>query len=151
LPIRVLALLSLLLAPFQGSAPHQAPPADPASADRAAISKLLANQQAAWNAGDVAAFMQGYWRSPDLTFAGSTGLSKGWEAVFSRYQQKYPDKAAMGALEFNLLEIRLLDHNAALVIGKWHLTRTSGDIGGIFSLVFQRFPEGWRIVHDHTS
>lgn len=119
--------------------------------DRTAITKILLEQQAAWNRGDVTTFMRGYWNSPELTFAGSSGISRGWEAVQTRYKQVYPDQTAMGQLDFSNFEFRFLGTDAALVLGQWHLRRTSGDIGGVFSLVFQRRPEGWRIVHDHTS
>jgi len=122
-----------------------------AEADRAAITSILMEQQTAWNRGDVSAFMRGYWNSPELTFAGSRGIARGWEAVQARYKRVYPDKAAMGQLDFSNFEFRFLGTDAALVLGQWHLHRSSGDIGGVFSLVFQRQPEGWRIVHDHTS
>ncbi len=122
-----------------------------AEPDRAAITNILMEQQTAWNRGDVNAFMRGYWNSPELTFAGTSGISRGWEAVQARYKQVYPDQAAMGQLDFSNFEFRFLGNDAALVLGQWHLHRTSGDAGGVFSLVFQRQPEGWRIVHDHTS
>jgi ketosteroid isomerase-like protein len=122
-----------------------------ANVDRAAITKILMEQQAAWNRGDVSSFMRGYWNSPELTFAGSSGIERGWDAVQARYKRVYPDQAAMGQLDFSDFEFRFLGTNAALVLGHWHLQRSAGDIGGVFSLVFQRQPEGWRIVHDHTS
>jgi len=122
-----------------------------AEADRIAITSILLEQQNAWNLGDVSAFMRGYWNSPELTFAGSSGIERGWEAVQARYKRVYPDQAAMGQLDFSDFEFRFLGADAALVLGRWHLRRSSGDIGGVFSLVFQRQPEGWRIVHDHTS
>ena len=65
--------------------------------------------------------------------------------------ESYPDKQTMGELDFSGLEIRPLGPTAALVLGQWHLKRQAGDVGGVFSLVFQRFPDGWRIIHDHTS
>jgi ketosteroid isomerase-like protein len=120
-------------------------------ADRAAITSLLTGQQAAWNRADVKAFMQGYWNSPELTFAGSNGITRGWEPVLARYEKQYPDQAAMGRLDFSELEMRSLGPDAALVLGRWHLTRQAGNLGGVYSLVFERFAEGWRIVHDHTS
>ena len=119
--------------------------------DRAAITKILDEQQIAWNNGDVIGFMKGYWNSPELTFAGSGGIARGWESVLARYKREYPDQAAMGQVNFSNVEVRFLGPDAALVLGQWHLRRSSGDIGGVFSLVFQRLPEGWRIVHDHTS
>jgi len=119
--------------------------------DEQSAKALLLQQQADWNRGDVTAFMQGYWDSPQLTFASSTNFTRGWKPVLERYQHSYPDKAAMGHLDFSDLEIRSLGNDAALVLGRWHITKDSGASGGIFTLVLQHFPEGWRIVHDHTN
>ncbi len=118
---------------------------------KAAVEAVMTAQQEAWNRGDIPAFLEGYWRSPELTFSGSNGLTKGWESVLARYQSTYADREAMGKLQFSGLEFRPLGPDAALLLGKWQLERKGGDIGGVFSLVWQRFPEGWRIVHDHTS
>jgi ketosteroid isomerase-like protein len=112
---------------------------------------VLKNQQFSWNNGDVDAFLEGYWHSPELTFSGTSGIARGWDAVRARYKKSYADRAIMGQLEFSDLQFRFLGPDAALVLGHWHLTRAKGDIGGVFSLVWQRFPEGWRIIHDHTS
>ncbi|MGA2095340.1 MAG: nuclear transport factor 2 family protein [Candidatus Acidiferrum sp.] len=119
--------------------------------DRTAITRVLNAQQAAWNLGDVNAFLEGYWHSPDLTFSGSSGVARGWDGVLARYKKNYPDRAAMGHLDFSELEFHWLGPDAALVLGHWHLKRDNGDIGGVFSLVWQRFPDGWKIIHDHTS
>jgi uncharacterized protein (TIGR02246 family) len=116
-----------------------------------AIRAVLTAQQSAWNRGDVETFMKGYWNSPDLTFAGSSGVTRGWETVMERYRRNYPDVAAMGHLDFSQVEIHVLGNDAALVLGRWHLKRANDEPGGFFTLVFQRFPEGWRIIHDHTS
>jgi ketosteroid isomerase-like protein len=119
--------------------------------DRAAILAVLTAQQSDWNKGDIRGFMTGYWNSSELTFAGTRGFTRGWQPVMARYEKTYADKAAMGTLDFSELEIRPLGQDAALVLGKWHLQRQAGDVGGIFTLVFRRFPEGWRIIHDHTT
>lgn len=122
--------------------------------DRATITQLLTTQQDNWNKGDIDAFMDAYWHSPDLTFSGIGGIRRGFEAVRERYKKGYPDRSAMGQLEFSELEFHFIGNDGALVLGHWHLTREKsggGDIGGVFSLVWQRFPEGWRIIHDHTS
>lgn len=118
---------------------------------RRAITAILDDQQSAWNRGDVDAFMKGYWNSPDLTFAGTSGITRGWSSVSARYRKNYADRAAMGQLDFSAREFHALGNDAALVLGRWHLKRSSGDVGGVFTLVFQRVPEGWRIIHDHTS
>lgn len=123
----------------------------PQDTDRTAILAVLTTQQNDWNKGDIPGFMAGYWNSTELTFAGTRGFTRGWQPVMERYTKSYADKAAMGTLDFKELEIRSLGPDAAMVLGKWHLQRQAGDVGGIFTLVFQRFPEGWRIVHDHTT
>ena len=120
-------------------------------ADRRAIQAVLSAQQAAWNRGDVDSFLVGYWHSPELTFSGSSGVTRGWDGVMARYKKTYPDKAAMGQLDFSESEFRFLGPDAALVLGRWHLKREKDELGGVFSLVWQRFPDGWKIIHDHTS
>jgi len=130
---------------------RQTKAAETREADKAAITAVLDAQQAAWNRADVDTFLVGYWHSPELTFSGSNGVSRGWDGVMARYKKNYPDRAAMGQLDFSELEFRFLGPDAALVLGRWHLKRDKGDIGGVFSLVWQRFPVGWKIVHDHTS
>jgi L-asparaginase / beta-aspartyl-peptidase len=129
-----------------------ATPADERKADREAIHAVLSAQQAAWNRGDVDAFLVGYWRSPELTFSGSSGVARGWEGVLARYKKSYPDKQTMGQLDFSELEFRFLGPDAALVLGRWHLKREKEeDVGGVFTLVWERFTDGWKIIHDHTS
>jgi len=130
---------------------RQTKTAEAREADKAAIMAVLNAQQAAWNRADVDTFLVGYWHSPELTFSGSNGVSRGWDGVMARYKKNYPDQAAMGHLDFSELEFRFLGSDAALVLGRWHLERDKGDVGGVFSLVWQRFPDGWKIIHDHTS
>ncbi len=139
-------------------ATHGQPPAqasDGRAADRQAIGAVLRAQQSAGNRPDFDAFLEGYWHSPELTFSGSSGVARGWDGVLARYKKNYPDSAAMGQLDFSELEFRFLGPDAALVLGRWHLKRwedyVTAETGGVFSLVWQRFPEGWKIIHDHTS
>ncbi len=150
LPRILLITIGLILAPalVRGQSA-----ADAHAKDRSAIIQLITNQQDAWNKGDVDAFMTAYWKSPDLTFSGASGTQRGYDAVYARYKKSYPDRATMGHLDFSELEFHFTGDDGVLVLGRWHLTREKdkGDIGGVFSLVWQRFPEGWRIIHDHTS
>ena len=126
-------------------------PASVAATPQAEIRALLDKQVAAWNRGDLDTFMETYWNSPKTVFAGSSGVFKGWQAVLGRYKRTYPDRAAMGHTTFSSLEITQLAPDAALVIGHWHLKRAGGNLGGVFTLVLRKFPEGWRIILDHTS
>jgi beta-aspartyl-peptidase (threonine type) len=150
---RITAFIVIFMALFAVDlrAPKLSAASDEHETDRAAITKIIETQQNNWNQGNVDAFLEGYWRSPDLTFSGSGGIARGWDGVLVRYKKNYPDRASMGRLDFSDLEFRFLGSDGALVLGRWHLARARGDVGGVFSLVWQRFPEGWRIIHDHTS
>lgn len=126
--------------------------AEPHAAGRRAIEQLLRDQQKAWNDGNIEKFLAGYWHSPELTFSGSGGVERGWDGVLARYKRRYATREEMGRLDFSGLEFRFLADDAALVLGRWHLSRPAkGDAGGVFTLVIERFPEGWKIIHDHTS
>jgi ketosteroid isomerase-like protein len=149
--ITALVVIFMALLAVAARVPKLSAASEERESDRAAIKKILEAQQNNWNQGNVNDFLEGYWRSPDLTFSGSGGIARGWDGVLARYKKNYPDRASMGQLDFSGLEFRFLGNDAALVLGHWHLARERGDIGGVFSLVWQRFPEGWRIIHDHTS
>jgi ketosteroid isomerase-like protein len=149
--IRLILLSLVLVMGATDGDPGFAAGAENREPDRLAIMEVLKNQQVSWNRGDVDAFLEGYWHSPELTFSGASGIARGWDAVRARYRKNYADRDSMGQLEFSALEFHFLGPDAAMVLGHWHLTRTKGDVGGVFTLVWQRFPEGWRILHDHTS
>jgi len=117
----------------------------------AAIRAVLDAQVTAWNQGNIDAFMDGYKKSESTAFVNSSGILRGWQAVLDRYHKSYPNRQAMGTLTFSNLEITVLAPAAALVIGHWQLQRELGKPGGVFTLVFRKFPEGWRIINDHTS
>jgi len=120
--------------------------------DRAAIAAVLDAQVAAWNRGDLAAYMDGYAKTDALVFTSSGNIRKGWQTAFDHYQERYAkDKAAMGKLAFEVISIDPVGADAAVVLGKWVLTGSPHDGHGVFSLVMERRREGWRIIHDHTS
>jgi ketosteroid isomerase-like protein len=163
-----LLLLPLLLsaqtvtAPAKTSGQPQQPATDThreeASRDQRAdleegIKQLLLSQVEAWNLGKLDAFMQGYRHSPDLTFFSGATVTRGWEPTLLRYRQRYQAEGKeMGKLEFQDLNIDLLSRGSAVVTGKWQLTMSDGkQPHGLFTLIFKKLPDGWRIVHDHTS
>jgi ketosteroid isomerase-like protein len=139
--MRCLLLLVLLCIP----AFAQSPEAD--------VHKIFDDQIAAWNRGDLEAFMRGYWRSPDLTFFGNDSETHGWEETLARYRQRYQAEGKeMGKLDFKSLNITSLGSNHALARGRWHLVFKNGkEATGMTTLVLQKMPEGWRIIHDHSS
>ncbi len=119
--------------------------------DEMAIRDALNVQVNAWNAGDIDHYMQTYWQSDSLMFIGKNGITYGWENTLSKYKKGYPDTAAMGKLEFTIIEIKRLSVLYFHVTGKWHLARSVGDIAGHFTLLFKKVKNKWVIVSDHTS
>ena len=119
--------------------------------DESQIRAVLDMQTAAWNRGDIDAFMTSYWNSEQTEFVGASGIARGWQAVLDRYHQRYPDRKSMGTLSFSDLEIHLICPDAAYAVGEFHLVREADQPSGVFSLNFRKFPEGWRIVLDHST
>lgn len=143
----LLVLFFLLPAPNSGVAQSNKPATNPASEIRG----LMDAQIMAWNKGDINGFMRGYWNSPDLVFVSGANVTRGWQPTMERYKEKYNSRAKMGTLTFSDLEINVLSKDAATVLGSWSLTREKDNPHGKFTLIFRKFKEGWRIVHDHTS
>jgi ketosteroid isomerase-like protein len=119
--------------------------------DEQQIRQLLAQQTVAWNKGDLEAFMIPYWHSDSLLFIGKSGVKYGWAVTLANYKKGYPDTAAMGKLHFDILEMRKLSNKNYFVVGKWHLERSIGDIGGHFTLLWRKIKRQWVIVADHSS
>lgn len=97
--------------------------------------------------------MGGYWNSPELTFYSGAKVTSGWQSTLERYRKTYQSEGKeMGKLAFSDLGIEVLGPEAAFVRGAWHLAMSDGKTPhGVFTLIFRKFPDGWKIVHDHTS
>ena len=63
-----------------------------AATEDQAIRQVLERQQAAWNRGDIRAFMEGYENSPDTTFVGAA-VTRGYRPVLDDYIKRAPDVA----------------------------------------------------------
>ena len=138
-------ICNILMATLVCAAPEEPPNSV------AEIQSVLTGQQDAWNRGDTDAFMKGYARSASTVFVSEDEVRRGWETVRDRYRVKYSDRAKMGTLSFSEIEVTMLWYDAAVVLGRWKLKRAKDEPHGRFTLIFKRLPEGWRIVHDHTS
>ncbi|CAN5776910.1 hypothetical protein BH11BAC4_BH11BAC4_19240 [soil metagenome] len=121
------------------------------SADEKAIRNAMNEQLEAWNNGDINRFMETYWQSDSLMFIGKSGVTYGWQGTKDNYIKGYPDTAAMGKLDFKLIDVKRLSVIYFHVVGKWHLKRTAGDLSGHFTLLFKKIKNKWVIVADHSS
>jgi len=119
--------------------------------DVKAIQSILDQQTKSWNKGDLDAFMVGYLQSDSLVFIGKAGPKYGYENTLANYKKSYPDTSHMGKLHFDIVSVKPLNTDHYFVIGKWHLVRTVGNLDGIFTLVFKKTKDGWKIIADHSS
>lgn len=116
--------------------------------DEQAIREVMAMQESAWDRGDIPGFMNGY--ADSVCFASPHGSTCGRDAVTANYQKSYPDQAAMGDLTFGIDEVLGVDADHAWVTGTWKLHRRADTLGGGYSLLWCRLPQGWRILRDNT-
>ncbi len=115
------------------------------------VESILLNQEKQWNSGDIDAFMEDYWKSDELQFIGSSGITYGWQKTKDNYFRRYPDRATMGHLTFTIIKTDQLSKNAMMMTGKFHLKRDMGDAQGHFLLVWRKIKGQWLIIADHTS
>ena len=115
------------------------------------ILKVMTDQQTAWNNGNIDGYMQGYWKNDSLLFIGSKGPTYGWQKTLDNYKKSYPHKEKMGILEFSDVQVKILGKKHAYVFGKWKLVRTNDSPNGIYTLIFEKFKDGWKIISDHTN
>ena len=119
--------------------------------DSEAIRAMLIAQKEAWNNYDIVSFMDGYWKSDDLTFYGSGGIIKGWEATLERYKKSYPSKEHFGTLNFVFNEIAPVAEDTYYVMGEYYLTRPVGNTNGIFMLVVKKIDGAWKVIADTSA
>lgn len=116
-----------------------------------AIKAVMKMQEQAWSDGDVHQFMEGYWKSENLSFVGKSGINKGWQTTLDNYIKGYPTKDAMGKLTFDILEMNRISDNAYHMIGRYTLVRKEDKPTGLFTLIWKYIDGKWLIVSDHTS
>ena len=116
------------------------------------VRQSLLESTQAWNRGDLEGFMRGYVNTPEMTFTAGGRLVRGYEALRDRYQATYgTNRDSMGQLRFEDIEIWPLGPDHALAVGRWILELKKEANQGVFSLVMRKTPDGWKILHDHTS
>lgn len=121
------------------------------STDKASIINMLANQTKAWNNGEIDKFMIGYYQSDSLLFIGKNGPKYGYKTTLDNYKKSYPDTATMGKLTSTVISMKKLSQVFYFVVGKWHLTRSIGNIEGYYTLLVQKINGKWVIIADHSS
>lgn len=119
--------------------------------DEKAILAILDAQTRAWNEGDLEKFMVGYLESDSLMYIGKKGVTYGYQSTLNSYKTNYAGRENMGTLTFQILHLKPLGKKHYLVVGKWSLKRTVGDVGGHYTLTFEKQKGKWVIIADHSS
>lgn len=114
------------------------------------IHGIIDQQEKAWNESNIDGFMAGYWKSDQLTFQSGNKRLQGWEQLAAMYKKNYAGEK-MGQLDFSDIEIKVLSKNIVCVLGRWKVTTKDSSKEGLFTLIFKRFGENWKIIHDHSS
>lgn len=157
--MRIITLLFALLAISSchlnvNSPPETAPPpSSPAPVDYKEIEAIMIAQTDEWNKGNVDGFMLGYWNSPELKFITSRGVTLGYDSMANGYKRNYNTPEKMGNLTFTNLIYTTLDADNQIVhcSGRWNVSSaTEKQQSGIFSLIFRKIDNQWKIIIDHT-
>ncbi|HHF51825.1 MAG TPA: nuclear transport factor 2 family protein [Candidatus Aminicenantes bacterium] len=114
------------------------------------LNSIIKQQQTAWNNHDIEGFMAHYWQSEDMTFQSGDQRLYGWETLLNRYKTNYTGEK-MGTLTFSDIKIKVLSADSAYAIGRWMVKQEDTASNGVFTIIFKRFPSGWKIIHDHSS
>ena len=117
-------------------------------AEKQEILAIMKAQEKAWSNNDLEGFMQGYWKSNDLKFYGSNGITFGWDKTLANYKKGYPTKEHSGTLKFKVNDISKINEGAYFVMGEYHLTRTIGNANGVFMIIFKKINNEWKIIAD---
>ena len=118
--------------------------------EKTAIIKVMEQQEKDWSDGNIEDFMKGYWQSDSLMFVGKNGIKYGWKTTLENYKKTYPNKAAMGTLSFDIIQLEV-NGKTAYVLGKWNLVREEDSPNGYFALYWKKINGKWVITIDHTS
>ena len=114
------------------------------------IQLIMKRQKESWNSGSIDGFMQYYWKSDDFTFQSGDVRLNGWDELLEMYQRNYSGEN-MGTLDFTDIEIQVLANDVAFVLGRWRVAKQDSFKQGLFTLIFKKFNDGWRIIVDHSS
>ncbi|MCU0620249.1 MAG: SgcJ/EcaC family oxidoreductase [Gemmatimonadales bacterium] len=153
LPVPWLAAFTLL-----ACQPRPTVVADPAPAwiDAGRLTEVLELQfqqaAAAWNAGDLDRFLASYAPDTATTFVDGRRPQRGIAWIRAHYAPAFAPGARRDSLRIEELTARPLTVTIALVTARYVLYRNGMSTGsGPFTVVMEEGPDGWKILHDHSS
>jgi ketosteroid isomerase-like protein len=147
-------LLAVVLAACRGSTrPTTSPLPD---SDQAALTRLITAQLERsaldWNRGDLDGFMSDYAPESTTTYVDGRRARAGLDFIRGVYAPRFAPGAERDSLHFEEVKVRPLSATHAVVTARFILQRKNEvSASGPFTLVMERRPEGWKILHDHSS
>ena len=140
----------LLALALTGCGAAMAGAAGPASDPTAEILALQDSMTSAWNHGNLAGHVAPY--ADTATFM-VRGPVRGRDRIRASLERSFwREGRPLQQLRFDSLTVRPMGPSHALVTGKFTLFGGGrDDRSGWFSLFYGRTPEGWKILHDHSS
>lgn len=124
----------------------------PSSSLENEIETMLNKSAAAWNAGDLNAFLSDYAADSGTSFVSGGRVHYGYAWLRDNYAPAFAPAATRDSLRFEEIASRPLGPTHALATARFVLFRgDSVTASGPFTLVLSRTGGRWLIVHDHTS
>ena len=145
--MRLALLAALLLVP----AACARPPAVDEAAEQAAIRRVIADMESAWNRGDFRGYMAGF-KNPDVVFVSRGEFQRDWQGTLDHYIRDYggaPERR--GRLHVWDIRIELLAPDAAQLISRYRLDRPESPQDGINTRLMRKVDGRWVIALNHVS
>jgi uncharacterized protein (TIGR02246 family) len=128
----------------------QVPAYDPA-AEEAAIRRVIADMEVAWNRGDFPGYMQGF-LNPGVVFVSRGEFQRDWQGTLDHYVRDYGgDPARRGRLHFFDIRVEMLSPDAAQLIGRYRLEGGERPQDGINTRLLRKVDGRWVIALNHVS
>jgi uncharacterized protein (TIGR02246 family) len=144
-------MLPAFLLMLVAAAPCPPPATAGAKADEAAIRRVVAGMEAAWNRGDFRGYMAGF-RNPDVVFVSKGRFQQGWQGTLDHYVRDYGgDPTRRGRLHFWDIRIEMLAPDAAQLVGRYRLEGGGKPQDGINTRLFRKVKGQWVIALNHVS
>jgi ketosteroid isomerase-like protein len=115
------------------------------------ITTLILKGYDRWNAQDLDGYMEMFWKSPDLVYTVDNEVTWGWAELRAALLRAYPNRSAMGTINSERLQVRVLTSDLATAVNSWSMQFPKVKLVGTSLVTLRKFSEGWRVISDHTS
>jgi uncharacterized protein (TIGR02246 family) len=124
-----------------------------AKPDEQQIYEVLLKMVDRWNAHDIEAYLEVYWKSPELLVVVDSEQFNGWQQLHDSYFNGYPDPGAMGFIQPKRIQVKLLRPDLALALTWWSISfpGSKQKTVGNTTMDLQKFDDEWKVIAAHSS